>query len=303
MSITVTQSFGRRYTSEASGKQSAVREYIAISSTAITDLDDLITDALTGGLPALGDAYSVSAPYLIAVRHIPSELEMEKKVYRIQVQYESDSFSWSFPTSQPWIIEFYSVQQEIVPIKTTFDSTGFVTDPVKLVTAGQPILNTAGFPFVDPPVTDFRVLLGIRLSKNVGAVTDIGTISTVNELMGYVNSVNNGATSSSLTIAGVTGTEYMFFMQDVNIRNSQQNGEEYFSLNFDVIYDPDRHISKVLNAGYQDKNGQKIFNLAGGDISSPWLLDINGDSIKDATAAARAAKAIYRGFGIKPTKD
>ena len=312
MAITfLKQTFGRRYSKDINGDQSAIRNYLAISSTAITDLDDLITDALAAGLPALDDSFSVSSPNLVVTKHNPSEVEKEKKIYNIEVAYNTNRRDFGFPTTRPWDIEFYSISQEQVAQITLFDTTGIVVDPVKPVALGQPIQTTAAFPFTDPPVVDFRSMVGIKLSKNFTSIAGIGTVGNIETLMSFTNTVNNNAAAPAvpLVIAGISGEKYQFWMQTINCVNTESGGEDYYATTFDVIYDPQYHIQKILNAGWHDNNGLTIKNEEGGDISNPWPLDVNGAKIVGVgatpalKAADRASKSIYRGFGVKPPAD
>ena len=90
-------------------------------------------------------------------------------------------------------------------------------------------------------------------------------------------------------------------MEEVTIENVS-NGADYYAVTFNLIYDPTYHFLKILNAGWQDKNGKKILGDKGGEISNPWPLDVNGDPIRGGVAA-RQAGALYLGFGVKVAQD
>ncbi len=308
MGMSVSQMFGRKYASEATGKQSAVRMYFINATYSIIDLDDVVTNALANGLPALGDAYSASAPYLVATQHIPQEVgHGEKKIYNIEVRYDSSSFGWAFPTSQPWVARYSTISQEYVPPKTRYDANAITFGDASIIPVGinEPIINTAGIPFTDPPVTATRTLAKLTLTKNINHVTDLGTIADVHELMDYVHCINTNPVVDPYVVAGLSCPKGTLYIEEITIENSQANGQDYYAFSISMIYDPYFHAKIVLNAGKQTiKNGKVVAlrNSKGEAYSDPLPLDANGDPI-DGIPAVRQANSIYLAFGLSGYKN
>jgi len=300
MSVTLTQTFGRQYTSDINGKVSAVRIYFAFATTEYTDMDDLITDSISAGLPDLGDSYSGSLPNVIVYTHIPKEVEMEMKVYQIEVRYQDSSFDASFPTARDWEISFSSVYEDFTPDVTRFDTTAFTAGNNLGVANNWRITNTAGFPF-DPSVTDRRGMALIRLKKYFSTISEVGnsTITSIYDLMDRQNNVNDDI----ITIAGISGQKYQFWIDDIKSQKIKDGSGTYYSVDFSIIYDPQYHIQKVINAGWQEAlpndKAKAITGDLGGPISNPWPLDVNGKKIEGRVA--RRQNAIYLYFGTKPT--
>jgi len=298
MAITIVREcFGRRFTSSANGNETAIRVYLCWADSNYTDLDDVLADAITAGLPDLNDIYSASSSDLIVVRHAPTEMDKEKDLYKIIVEYASDDYRYNFPTSIPWEISVSSVLQEYEANTTEFDTTGLVAGNLLAVTANQPPLNAAGLPF-DPPPMDFKGLVRINLRKRVNEYTDFGTISSWNELFGYVNSCNDDA----ISIAEISGAKYTMWMENIAASNLKQNGATYYDVTFSIIYDPQYHYQRILNAGYHDKNREMITLKNGEPVSQPWPLDAAGDPI-GGDAINRKINARYFAFGFKEDKD
>jgi hypothetical protein len=298
MAITkLCQTFNRQYTEAITGTQTAVRNYYAFANATYDDLDDVITDAIIAGLPAFGDSYSTSAPSLVVTDYTPQEIEKELKFYSISVRYQSNQLFFASPTQRPWLIQYSSILEDYSPAKTLADTTPFTL--FEAVGINEPILNTAGFDF-DPTVTDVRALTTITLTKNFKNVSDFGdsTMTDIGELMPFVNSCND----SIIAIAGSIGGQYEFWMEDINVQNKENNGEEYFSITLRMRLDPAQHINLTLSAGWQDKNGKKILDDNKNDPVNPWPLDPNGDPIRGGVAA-RKAGATYLAFGLKQEKD
>jgi len=294
----ICQTFGRQFTSSITGAKTATRVYYVNFDTNVDDLSDVVTAAIASGLPDLGDPYGVASAEseLVVTLHTPSEIDKERGFYSIEVQYASNTSVFYTPTTQPWTISFSSIKESYVPEQTLADAVVATGMPAKIKPVGinKPILNTAEFPF-DPPVVDLKTKTLISLRKNFSDITDLGTIATVQDLIDRINTVNDDA---SIVIAGITGLPLQFLLDDANITNVESNGELFYAVDLKIIYDPEYHVQKILNAGWQTPNGNKIKGLGGGDIANPWPLDINGDPIRGA-AAARAAAAIYRGFCVK----
>jgi len=300
MAITkVSQCFKRAFRNKITGEQSGRKVYQVFSNTAYTDLDSLVVDAVAAGVPALGTSYSATSTTLIAIDQIPIEIQNELKIYYIEVEYGSDNLNYAFPTSRPWNISFYSILTEYTPYFTKFDSSGagLPIGNLNPVGIGKPIFNTAGFPFTDPPVTDLAGSAGIRLQKNFTNINAVGdsTITNIYQLMSLMNNVNDDA----VTIAGITGAKASFWIREISAANVKENGQSYYDITFDIVYDPELHIAKVLNAGFMDKNRKKFRTVKGTPVQRPQPIDINGDLVP-GDEAARIANSIYLGFGVKP---
>lgn len=290
------QTFGRTYTHTATGEKSAVRMYYMKLDTPVNDLNDVLTLAIAAGLPDMLDPYSAdsSEQGLVVSAHTPKEIDQERAYYAIQVDYATNTLALNSPTSRPWQIEFSTIKNDYVPAMTYADSSIATGANFSPVASHLPIVNTAGYPF-DPPVLDQELKVVISLSRNFTAITNIGTIASISDLMSRVNTVNG----VSVTIAGLTGTPLQFLIDDIQCKYVEDQGETFYATTFKIVYDPECHVAKVLNAGWIDKNMNPIKGLRGGDITAPWPLDINGDAIRLATPALRAAAAIYRGFCVK----
>lgn len=312
MAVTkLCESYGRQYTSAVTGQSSATRIYYAFCNTDYDELTDLVRDAVAAGLPDLGDAFGSDSgeTLLVVTEHVPREVEKELRFYQIEVKYQSNQIIFSTPTNRIWDINFSSVMEEYVPDTTKFSTVPIYNDsaytgPVRSVAAGRWITNNVGIPF-DPPPTDLRNLVRITLKKNFASLTNIGSVTGIDDLMSYTNAVND----DDLTIAGLAGGKFSFWMEDIQANNTVEDGFNYYAVTFTILYDPDLHILKILNAGYQQNNPKdpkKIITIPGGEnggsLNSPWPLDKDGFAIKGDTYAIRAAKAVYYGFGVKPTK-
>lgn len=299
MSLSLKETFGRQYSIDADGSTSAVRIYFAFSSTSYVNLDVLVSDAITAGLPDLGDSYSLTSPDLVVKSHIPREIESELKVYQIEVRYGDISNEFTYPTSRDWEITFSAIYEDYVPDLTRFDTTGFTSGNNVGVAANWRITNTAGFPF-DPSLVDRRGMALIKLKKHFDTIASVGNtnISNIYQLMDRQNNVNN----DTVTIAGITGAPAQFWMENLEAQKIRDGSGLYYTVEFSIIYNPDYHIQKVLNAGWQEATtGDKARAITGdfgGPISNPWPLDIDGKPINGRTA--RRQNAIYLYFGTKP---
>jgi hypothetical protein len=308
MVTTLKETFGRQYTSKITGQNSATKVYCVITNTDYDELTELVIDAIAAGLPALGDAFGVDSgeTSLIATEHIPKEIEKELRYYNIEVRYESNQGFFATPTERIWQINFSSVLEEYSPYVTRLDTRPTYPAPNRIlgVDASEPVLNTAGIAF-DPYPTDYRVLTEITLTKNFSSITNIGSVTDIDDLMGFTNYIN----ADAVTIAGIAGDQYSFWMQSIQAQNVIDNGFNYYSVTFKVVHDPDLHIKKILNAGWEQRHptdaGKTIpmFTNLGANISSPWLLDENGFQIEGATIAARTAKCRFLGLGLKYARD
>jgi hypothetical protein len=288
------ETFGRQFKNDITGAQTGTRVYFVKYDTNYDDLDDVITDAVVGGLPALGDSYSPSASSLVAFEQVPSEMDQEKNYYSIAVNYKSNQISYASPTSQDWRISISTIKEQEV-LDTTKVNTGLIypIGQTKAVDITKPILNTAGHSF-DPPVTTSRVKTVISLSKNFAAITDLGTMADLDDLVGRVDTINNDA----LTIADVTGTFFQFLLEDVNVVSTILNSETFLAVTLKITFDPQYHVLKVLNAGFMDANNKEILSDNGQEIQLPWPLDVNGNAIRGG-AAVRQTNSIYLAFGDK----
>ena len=312
MAVTVLkETFGRQYTSAATGQSTATKVYCVITNSDYDELTDLVRDAVTAGLPDLGDAFGADSgeTNLVVTQNIPKEIEKELRYFNIEVRYESNQIVFQTPTNRIWDIRFSSVLEEYTPEETKFSTESVYTDsaytgPVRWRDVNEPLVNTAGSEF-DPPVVDSRTKVKISLTKNFASIGSIGTVSDIADLMSFTNSVND----DTVTIAGLSGAAYSFWIEDIQAQNTVADGFNYYAVTFTIIYDPDLHITKVLNTGWMEvvpgdvKNTRPITLKGGGNISSPLPLDINGFKVKGDTPALRRANAIYLGFGIKPPKD
>lgn len=294
MAITsIKETFGRQYTSEVTGNRSAVRIFCVLGDTDYTDMIQLVADAVTAGLPALGAAWDSANTSLVVTRHRPIEIERELRYYHIEVQYETSQLSFNTPTSRPWRISFDSLYEEWMPNETLFDTTGIVQGQEQAVGISEPIVTSAGFP-LDPPVMDVRTLMVVTLSKQFENITDIGTIADIDALMSYMNTVN----SAAITIAGIQGDKAMWWMRNLTASNEEQDGQTFYNVTFELVFDPNLHYKKILDAGYIDANNKKILAADGQPINLPWPLDGAGAPLK-GNAAARKANAVYLAFGVK----
>jgi hypothetical protein len=291
------ETYGRQYTSAATGQSTATKVYCVITNSDYDELTDLVRDAVVAGLPDLGDAFGADSGD-------PKEIEKELRFFHIECRYESNQISFSIPTARIWDITFSSERFEYVPYRTLSDTRAiYPVGNIKGVDDDQPIWNKAGYSF-DPPPTDFRTQVRISLTKNFVSIASIGTVTDIAELMGFTNSVND----DTVTIAGITGVASSFLIEDIQAQNTIADGFSYFAVTFTILYDEELHIKKVLNDGWMEVNPNDItkrrpITLNGGDISAPMPLDENGFKIEGANAAARANKVIYLGFGLTPTKD
>lgn len=293
MAVTIAETFGRQYTSQATGLRTAVRVYCVLGDQDYTDLIELTAAAVAAGMPDLGDSWDSANASLVVRSHTPIEILKEKRYYHIEVGYETNSLALSSPTSQPWRIRFGSLLEQWVPDMTLGSTIGITQGQEQGVDIAQPILNSAGFPF-DPTVTDVRSLMTISLNKKFENITDIGTITDIDELMSYANTVN----SAAVTVAGIQADTQMFWMRDISASNEEQNGESFYDVTFELVFDPTLHYKKILDAGYMDANQRKIFGNDGQPLTMPWPLDGAGAPLR-GNAAARAANAVYLAFQVK----
>lgn len=294
------QTFGRKFNMDITGKRTATRMYYMKLDTPVDELSDALALAIGAGLPDLGDAYGSDSNELgmIATSHEPMEVQKELGYYQIQVNYETQTLNMAAPTERPWQISFSSEKVEFVPSITRWN-TGvvFPIGAIKAVAASEPILNTAGDPF-DPPVMAYRIRPIITLQKNFADLSDIGSITTIAQLMSYVGKVN----SAAITIAGIYANYGQFIMDDINCVYTEADGGTFYNTTFRIIYDEEYFCEKVLNAGYNQLVGGKTVGLTAKDgtaFSSPQLLDANGALIVAATPALKQAAAIYRAFGTQ----
>jgi hypothetical protein len=289
----VTETFGRQYSRNGDQTATAVKVFCIMTDSDYNDLTNLLRDAITAGLPAMGDAFGVESyeTELYVVKQTPLEIEKEKRFFHIQVDYETTVIN--FAPDDGWVIGFSSVFEEYVPDNTKFNTgAAGITLPanVKSVLANKPVLNTAGDAF-DPTVTDFKTKTKITLSKTLDEITDMGTISDINELMDYVNAVN----SDAIVIAGISAAVVQFLIEDIQVTKRYDGTADYYDVVVSIIYDPNYHIKVILNAGFQDINNNKAVDCAGNPLPNAQLLDNAGAFIK----LNRATNAIYGAFGLK----
>lgn len=294
--VILKEIFGRTYNEEITGDATGKKVYLVTFDGAIEDMDEVVSTAVTGGLPALGSDYNPSGTSgLIAFRHTPIEIQKENAHYHIEIEYRTSRTFYSSPTARPWTISIRSLKEPNVPEQTLANAgaaTGLPAN-VEPVNINEPIINKAEFPF-DPEVVDLKTKVEINLRKNFSDITDLGTIASIQDLMDRVNTINDDV---SITIAGVTGTPLQFLLDDASVTNVEANGELYYEVDLSIVYDPEYHVRKILNAGWMDANGNKIKGDRGGDISMPWPLDTNGNPIRGV--GNRKANSIFLGFAVK----
>jgi hypothetical protein len=306
MANTLSQTFGRTYTQSITGQKTATRVYCFFLDSPVDDLNDVISLAITAGLPALADPYSndSSELQLVATKYTPKEISREKAYYNIQVDYASNTSVFYTPVDRPWIITFGTIKEEYLPDYTLSDATlivdASVTD-IDKIADDIAILNTAGDVF-DPSLTDTRNITTIDLRRNFYDINDIGTVTDITDLIERINTVN----SDTVKIADITGKPFQFLIEDITIQNVNEQGEDFYAVNIRIQYNPRFWMHRVLNAGWNQNVGGNlvgILNDVKGPISLPWLLDANGLKVQGANPAARAAQAIYRGFITKDSSD
>lgn len=299
----VNECFSRGYDIDITGAENCVRNYLIRTDSVYTNLDTLVTDAVGAGLPAVGDQYNASADTVL-FKHVVREIEKENFLFYIECVYKPDKLSYASPADRPWLISFDNLLQDYVPDKTQFSTNSIFPNSANPkifgTDAGDSITNQAEYPF-DPTVTDFRSLVRINMQKYFTDINSIGgsTVTNIASLMAFSNTVN----SSAVTIAGITGSEYMFWMEAINIEKRKESGQEIYDTTFSVIYDPDFHCLKLLNAGWIDANGKTIRgDVVGEEITSPWPLDETGMPIRGGVAIRRT-ESNYLAFGIKFPAD
>lgn len=284
------ETYARQYKKDITGIQTATRNYLVKFDTDYTTIDTMVSAAVAGGLPDLGDAYSGSSSNLLAFEHIPNELDRELNFYSITVNYKSNNTTFLPPTQQDWRMQINTIKRQEVLDVTKSDTTGvWPGGQIHGVDIANPVLNTAGYPF-DPTVTTTRVLTKITLTKNITSFTALGTITDLDDLISRVDTVN----SDTLTIAGITGTAYQFYFEDVQISNQTIGDDDFYAINISIVYDPQLHMQYILNAGFIDANGPITIN--GVEPQLPIPLDINGVQIAPAN---RVVNSIYLAFGDK----
>lgn len=301
----ICETFGRQYKKEITGRRTATKVFMVKLDSDETYLSDVVDAALLLGLPALGDAYNPSSlasgqTGLVAISHTPNEVEQEKSLYTITIEYADDTIALNTPTNRPWQISFSSQKLEYVPEQTLFNSgTVFPIGQIKAVGINEPIVNSAGDTF-DPPVTATKVLPVITLTKSFSQVSDIGTITDIEDLISRIGTVNSFTT----TIAGVYFDYFQGKIEDINIAYREENGEIFYDATFVIVKNPTYWVQKVLNAGYNEAGGKKITTKDGADLANPWLLDVNGAKFPlNSTTAFKKANAIYYAFGVDEISD
>jgi len=305
MAITfLQQNFQREYVNDVNGQQTGVKAYFVYSNTSYTDLDSLVSDAVTAGLPDVGSAYSGTSTDLILFEHTVEVFEAEKelKFYQIRCDYESDKFWYGLPTSRPWNITFSSAVVQQFPqysrTATAGIDSGLPAGKFIDTAANRLVFNSAGYPF-DPTPPQYLNKVRINLQKNFANITDIGTISNIKELQSYVTVCND----DSVTIAGLDGDKYEFYIEDIRVTKTENNGEEYYDTNFQILWDPHSHLAKILDAGWQRANGKVIRWKNGALPNQPVPLDGAGDPVAGNDPATRIANSRWMLFGLQAASD
>lgn len=140
--------------------------------------------------------------------------------------------------------------------------------PIMFDVDGNLITNAAGFPLVDPaPEADFPRRL-VTVKKN------IADPSVADPIFALQNSLNQ----QELTIWPTFGTGMVIGVKKAKLREpeiegpEERNGVKYFVLNLSIDWRSEGWDDPLLNAGYRDRNGEKI-TWKGTEPDHPWPLD------------------------------
>lgn len=291
MGTTVCQTFGRTYYEEPE-KLKGRRVYIVESTTEIIDINGVL-DAF--GIPELNDPWDSVLTYLVVTSRTPLEVGMEKKQYRVQVDYETDD------TQIGWKARITTLRQPWIPVATEARYDERPNDPYSAgrylapgdqdSLTGYAFLNRAGDPFEAPPKIN-RYGLRIEFVRTVAAISDIGdsTITDLEVLRQYLGTMNNNPV---LSIAGVDGLAWEFLIDDITVEQIvKADGIQLSRVTIIILFHPSwGHALPVLNAGFREKvPGQgggfvpQDVRLQNGTGSrKPSLLDADGAAIKTRT--------------------
>jgi hypothetical protein len=299
--------WNRTYTHDISGKKTATRVFLVQFDSSVELLSEVLELAQAdSSFPQFGDEYDTTSLNsftlgLVARKFTPKEYaEQQNLVFLIEIEYENNEINFGAPTLRPWTVTWSSIKEDYVPFETLFNTgTVFPLSGVSTtlpVGINEPVLNSAG-DFFDPPVIAQRNLTSITLQKNFEAVTDIGAITDITDLMSRVGTVNDDI----VTIGGIDFDYFQGKIEDISMVYTRENGENFYNFTITIIFNPQYHVLKLLNAGYnKDVNGKliKIVSGDGSDLAMPSLLDEYGAPIIATDPADRRSKALYYVYGV-----
>lgn len=291
MAFTVCQTFGRAFAEEPEAMR-GTRVYNVSSDTAITDLNDVLDAA---DIPDISDAWDSALTALVVVSRTPEEVGKEMKFFKVVVEYETDD------TLSGWKATITTVRASWAPQMTRspwanaptypFDAGRYISpdgNTGATSMSGYPPINRAGDPFASPVKID-RYFQKITLVKTVEDISDIGdsTITDVDDIVSFIGKMSSATTK----IAGITGVQWTFLMDDITLeRIPRADGTYNTKVTFQILYDKEQtHASPVLNAGFREMYTKKdgitlavrdVKNLNGATSKKPSLLDVDGSVIQ-----------------------
>lgn len=293
----VRETFGREY-ELAWDSRSATRVFLCKSDTDITDLKEVVTayDGSTA-IPEINDTYpSDSRMYVRSIT--PEEIDHEQKLYQVTVEYETVASGSTSPEPEdtPWEISWTTRELSRVLDTSVMDTTTLIgggwegqgTVPNIGTSVDEEVLNTARTPY-DPPIVIPRYTHICTLSHNYKAFDDIGSLSSLDDLLSYKGKINDDA----IQIADYNAVAYELIIADIQVSLEGEEGDEYLHVTWTIIADNWLWIPVVLEQGYDCfpfDGAQKTIKCKSGqeglEVTSPQRLDVNGLQITNSSDAS-----------------
>jgi len=145
---------------------------------------------------------------------------------------------------------------------------------------GDPVLNSAGDPFIDPPIEKDRARGLITFTKNTATPP------------AWVFSLQNSLNLAGFTIWGgaiSVGASKAKFREPEITGPHERNGTTYYTVSGTIEVDDNGWDANVLDAGWRQKSGSDrvaIVNADGSEPQQPVPLDGSGGVLANPSAAS-----------------
>ena len=147
------------------------------------------------------------------------------------------------------------------------------------------VVNQPGnIPF-DPPAMIEDSVLVILVTLNKG--TDTFTPDYITQYMNTINALE-------ITVAGVTMPPFTGWIRDIKANpTTTPTGDAYWQVQFEILYDPQTWLKKILNTGVFEEG-----NVEGSSSAPPEyrkILDTDGEPVREPVPLSLTGQRLGRG--------
>jgi hypothetical protein len=312
----VKESFGREFKVGVNGA-TGTRVFRCVSDTKIRDISlaSVADDGVTA-LPILGASWPAGGANTTGLKVFdiePQEVGKEQKTYDVAISYATEESKDQFtsnPSNRDWQVRWGTEWVEEVPYGTLTNTTaaGIVSSfpsggaafTVTGIATAKPIVNAVldKLAAVDRRAVQVCTLQKYYTPAQFAALgPGPGSNYGLKALSTFIDTCNDAV----LTLAGLTSAGiYTLLMDDITVENGTENGYDYISVSYRIVYDPYTQSNILMNAGF------RRYAAAGGAGGLIQVLGADGKDTSDAqalnddgTQSGAAQPRIYYAFGVK----